>query len=804
MSGHITVKIVALSACLFAIVLQAVAGSVYRNGEIIVKFRNAAQLREWSWVSGEGRKDLSELFNQLGISEVQRFDEALSTTSFQTNDSRRQQPVYDDDDELIHSVSLLRFDTTRVASIDEAISLLSAFDEVELAEPNFLSYIQPVGEVRKAAPAAPLGEQWALEAINMPALWQMPIVNTRRPVIAIVDTGVDANHPDLQGNIANGGYNFVEKNGDVTDHHGHGTHCAGIVAARGVQVSGANPNALILPMVVADSLGSSSLWNIMLGITSAVNQGADIVSISLGCYLQSSLYRSVVNRAAEKAIVVAAAGNEGFCMHSTHRDLHGMAMPHKPCLPGAYESTIGVMATQEDGQLAIWSNFDCNGPLRGVTQEGFIGWGYQLRVPGNNILSTLPDNSYGMMSGTSMATPLAAGAISRLMQCRNFESREQMLRALIMTTRDHIDVMAAYEASEATLHPGQFKETIDNVECTFVETSDSTAELREWCLVGGEGRIGSVPYQTFTVPDVVRGLSVTALAPQAFHDCRWLTSINLGCNMETIGDQCFTGCDNLKELTFETRFPPSAPVTAFDSQHYQTVTLRNARGYAENYNTVSPWDAFINWREKELTNGSRFWETIDPQDTRMSFIIYNLTKRYAQLGDGEVSIDTLRTGSLVIPDSVRGLCVRIIGDYAFKDCKKLTAVTLPAELASIWTEAFSGCSALEAIYSPMTSPPKVLNDQVFSDYDKPTLYVPVGSRTHYTEAPTWKRFKNIQEMTFSGISDALKDKEQRTMGKHSEVYDLQGRRIAITHHPSPSTQLMKGLYIQNGRKVVVK
>ena len=844
----------------------------YRKGEVIVKFRTADAAMSARAIRSSNDTPIVELFKRMGISEVRQLADAFCASPHPNSAAARSALSHPKDwEQDIDCVSLLRFDTTRVASVEEAVALLSELDEIELAEPNTLSFIQPVcseewhlDDIFCASPRPYQGkglgqvvdnklqsnhkpqisnlksqtsnEQWWLSAINMPALWEVPIINTKRPVIAIVDTGVDTTHPDLQGNIAEGGYNFVADNEDVTDHHGHGTHCAGLAAARGLQVYGANPNALILPMVAVDSTGSASLFDIMLGITRAVNQGADIVSLSLGTYTYSALYHYVVNRAAEKAIVVAAAGNEGFCMHSTHRDLHGMATPHLPCLPGAYESTIGIMATQEDGSLTRWSNFDCNGPLRGVNQSGYIGWGYQLRVPGNNMLSTLPNGEYGYLSGTSMATPLAAGAISRLMQCRNFDSRQQMLRALIMTTRDHIDVMSAYEATDATFNPGHFTETIDGIRCDFVQTSDSTVQIGDGTGAALHPSMTNGQWSMFNVPDVVRGLAVTALAPHAFQGCSSLTSINLGCNMESIGDQCFVGCDNLQELTFETRFPPSAPNTAFQDQHYKRVTLRNAKGYFdENYSGVKPWNDFVNRRDKELATGNRFWEIIDNKGTRMSFIIYDLENGFGQVGDGDTAIDTLLAGNLVIPENVRDLSLRIIGDNAFKGCKLLKSITLPPMLVSIWNSsfaqceglqqielpqyvryigtqafasctnlrsvtltprletiesyAFSDCTALESIYLPATTPP-VINEHVFTDYDKPTLYVPVGCRETYATAPTWKRFKHIEEMTFSGI-----EAPSQSHAPHPAVYDLHGRYLG------KSLPHRKGIYIMDGRIV---
>ena len=563
-------------------------------------------------------------------------------------------------------------------------------------------------------------------------------------------------------------------------------------------------------------------------------------------------------KAAKGAIIVAAAGNDGYCMHTTHRDLHGMAIPRYANIPGAYPEVIGVMATGQDGELATWSNFDCDGPLRCTNDRS---WGYQLRVPGVNILSTLPDGKYGYMSGTSMATPMLAGAISRLLQCRNFANREHLLRALVMTSRGCIDVMGAYESTASTLHPGVFVETINGIDYTFVETSDSTAQMGNGTSPAAPA--GSVP-ASLTVPNEVRGLALTAIAPHAFQGCTALKEITLGRCVEEIGDQAFAGCTALKELAFATRFPPTCPKTAFDTSHFKTVTLRNARGYAENFNTEDPWKDFLLWKELDLTTGNRFWETIDGQNTVMTFLIYNKERGHLQVGDGERAVDSLRAGNLVIPGVVRGMEVKYICDEAFLNNNLLTNITLPSTLASIWDNAFAGCSSLtevtlpwrvfylgtkafygckkmktltfsssistigsqafvgctslEKIYIPCSEPPE-LNDNVFltnvlqinggydmnyggAVYENARLYVPYGCKSIYANAPGWKLFKHIEETWFDDIQQPMcPTTSSRSTTQPPTAYDLQGRQIKLRSGSLPP--LKQGIYIIGGRKVKI-
>ncbi len=824
-----------------------------RNGEVIVKFRSQGSMtrvrRAVAARHEQTDTPLSKALLSMGVSGAKPLvKSAASLTDSYGMDTGS------DDGLGLERVCLLSFDTTRVATVEEAMAQLSQLDDVEMVEPNYLISIQPMGEAVEETPqAARISEQWGLKAMRLTELWQKPIINTRRPVIAIVDTGVDTTHPDLKDNIAEGGYDIVNDTTIITDYHGHGTHCAGVAAAAaGGQVCGANPNALIMPIIVIGKEGTGSMFDIMLGILKAVENGADIVSLSIGGSTTSNLYHDVIKKAASRAIIVAAAGNEGYCMHTTHRDLHGMAIPRYANIPGAYYEAIGVMATDQNGELAVWSNFDCDGPLCATNGRN---WGYQLRVPGVNILSTLPDGKYGYMSGTSMATPFAAGAISRLLQCRNFDNRDMMLRALIMTTDGCIDVMRAYESNMATLFPGVFTENIDGTDYTFVQTSDSTAQMGNG--VAAATTTGNMP-AVVTVPNEVRGLSLTAIAPHAFQGCKDLREVRLGRCVEDIGDQAFVGCTNLRELAFATRFAPTCPSTAFDASHFKSVTLRNARGYAENFNTESPWKDFNSWKELELTTGNRFWEVIDNQSTTMTFLIYNKARGHLQVGDGERAVDSLYAGKLVIPAVVRGMEVKYICDEAFHNNNLLTEVTLPYTLASIWDNAFAGCSSitevklpkgvgyvgtkafsgcknmktltfspvistigsqaftecpsLESIYMPCPEPPAI-EDNVFLTrvlyvddgydidfggevYDKARLFVPYGRKAAYASAPGWKLFKHIEETWFDAIED-IPQKDSST----GVAYDLQGRKIKL--HGGSAPTLKGGIYIIGGRKVKI-
>ena len=309
---------------------------------------------------------------------------------------------------------------------------------------------KPTGGGKNISYDDPLfGQQWGLQTMKLPQLWQQPIITQKRPIIAILDTGVDIDHPDLKANIwtntkesegaedydddGNGfkddlhGWDFVNQTGRIGDWNGHGTHCAGIAAAvggNGIGIVGANPDALIMPVTVMQSDGTGDVATIIKGIDYAVANGADIISMSFGSYGESKAQEQALGRAYQKAVLVAAAGNDGKCMNHRHPE-KAQSYP-MPMYPASYTFVLGVQAMNGEGNITDWSNYDDNGPT-------YSGWGedklynYELLAPGANIESTYPGGNYKSLNGTSMATPMVAGALSRLIQSKEYANKEYLL-----------------------------------------------------------------------------------------------------------------------------------------------------------------------------------------------------------------------------------------------------------------------------------------------------------------------------------------------------------------------------------------
>lgn len=448
----------------------------YREGELIVKFKDqsAAQIKapRRTKFRTSGVNSIDATLRALGVSEVEELmplsgHQPVKRLARSFNGQTVTAPA-------MNRVYLMRYNKAKVRNVEEAVAKLSKLKDVEYAEPNRIVYALGGAEAMAAQSKAldeaqqqtaggenravsfndPLfGNQWGLQSMQIPLLWQEPFITNKRPVIAILDTGVDIDHPDLKANIwtnakeaegaeeydddGNGfnddvhGWDFVNQTGRIGDWNGHGTHCAGIAAAvggNGIGIVGANPDALIMPVTVMQSDGTGDVATIIKGIDYAVANGADIISMSFGSYGESRAEEQALGRAYQKAVLVAAAGNDGMCLNHAHPE-RGQFAP-QPMYPASYTFVLGVQAMNSEGNITGWSNYDDNGPTYTEWGEDKL-YNYELLAPGANIESTYPGGNYKSLNGTSMATPMVAGALSRLIQTKEYVNKEYLFGDLI-------------------------------------------------------------------------------------------------------------------------------------------------------------------------------------------------------------------------------------------------------------------------------------------------------------------------------------------------------------------------------------
>ena len=257
-------------------------------------------------------------------------------------------------------------------------------------------------------------DQYGLEQVKAPAAW--PASTGKGVTIAVIDTGVDLDHPDLAGKLVPG-IDLAEPNTPPDDTDGHGTHVAGIAAAvtgNGTGVAGVAPEARIMPVRVLDTLGTGETDVAIAGIRWAVDHGARVINLSLGPVVPPLFgpdpdYEAAIAYAWSKgAVVVASAGN---------LELVGAGQP------SGYSRNVKavvVTATDRDRRHPGWAN------------RADTAW--SVAAPGDDILSTLPDAAYGFKSGTSMAAPHVAG-IAALALARGFTPQQTVDRLLATATK---------------------------------------------------------------------------------------------------------------------------------------------------------------------------------------------------------------------------------------------------------------------------------------------------------------------------------------------------------------------------------
>ncbi|MFD8210000.1 S8 family serine peptidase [Streptomyces sp. NPDC059695] len=244
------------------------------------------------------------------------------------------------------------------------------------------------------------GQQWGLDALKLPDAWTT--TRGEETVIAVVDTGVDLDHPDLKDRLV-AGHDFVDGDDRPDDTNGHGTHVSGIAAAHtdnGVGGAGGAPGTRIMPVRVLGPDGSGSDADITKGIVWAADHGAHVINLSLGesglmaRLLKGGVLNQAITYATSKgAVVVAAAGNDSTALQ-----------PYEVDTP-----VLVVNAADRDGKPASFTNYGARNAVS---------------APGVDILSTLPTyrtkesltntSGYGKLSGTSMASPYVSAVAALL------------------------------------------------------------------------------------------------------------------------------------------------------------------------------------------------------------------------------------------------------------------------------------------------------------------------------------------------------------------------------------------------------
>lgn len=315
-------------------------------------------------------------------------------------------------------------------SVSNALSELKRHPDVAEVEPDYIRTISQTDDASvQSMPNDPMiSQQYALQRMQMDQAWNIN-KGSRSVVVAVIDTGVQLDHPELANRIwrnpretlngidddGNGkvddvnGWNFVSDTNNPGDDHSHGTHCSGIIAAtqnNGVGIAGV-ADVTIMALKVLSAEGSGSDSDIAAAIHYAADKGAKVISMSLGGDYPSNVGADAVAYAQSKdCVVVAAAGNDSRNSLS---------------YPAGYAGVVSVAATDSADQLADFSN---------------TGEGLAISGPGVRILSTVPGSNYQSMSGTSMACPAVAGVAALIRSANASMNAQQTIERLLGSADD--------------------------------------------------------------------------------------------------------------------------------------------------------------------------------------------------------------------------------------------------------------------------------------------------------------------------------------------------------------------------------
>lgn len=317
------------------------------------------------------------------------------------------------------------------STVEEMIYILNQNQLVEYAGPNYIARItvtpndtffnyqyalsnsgQDIG-----VPGSPQGI--ARADIKATSAWE-ETRGEEEIIIAVIDTGIDLEHPDLKDKIVSSGRDFVNDDMDATDDQGHGTFTAGIAAAEtnnNEGIAGVAWNCKILPIKAMDAEGEGYYSDLIESIVYAVDNDADIINLSLGGSAHDSALEDAVKYAVQNDVVVVAAVGppEGYDT--------GPVM-----YPAAYDDCLAVAATDYDDDRADWSNF---GPEVDVA------------APGVRIISTVPtwyfgegSIPYGFSDGTSFSCPYVAGMAALIKSEKPWMTAEQVMDVIRYSSDD--------------------------------------------------------------------------------------------------------------------------------------------------------------------------------------------------------------------------------------------------------------------------------------------------------------------------------------------------------------------------------
>lgn len=307
--------------------------------------------------------------------------------------------------------------STRGRPVDQVLAELRSDPAVEYAEPSYRVQLLDDGAIAAVGVNDPMtAGQYSLDRMRVRDAWSL--ATGTAGVVAVLDTGVQQDHPDLSGRVL-AGRDFVNNDALAADDNGHGTWVAGIIAARpndGYGIAGVSWSGTILPVKIMNSSGTGSTSALVSGIIWAADNGATVINMSVGGFPYSQAVQDAVTYAWNKgAVLVGAAGNNNR---------------EESFYPASMNNVISVSATQPQDEFSHWSSY---GPAVDVSAPG------SSVLTTNCTASTCPNPEWGShtyISGTSFAAPNVAGVVALIRATYPTWSPQQVVDRLYATVDD--------------------------------------------------------------------------------------------------------------------------------------------------------------------------------------------------------------------------------------------------------------------------------------------------------------------------------------------------------------------------------
>ncbi len=343
---------------------------------------------------------------------------------------------------------------------------------------------------------ANFNRQSHLTIINAQSAWDT-VTGDESVLIAVLDTGIEPTHPDLEDKLT-AGYNAFDDNNDTADVFGHGTAVAGTVAAitdNRIGVSGVAWDNPILPVRISDSRGRAAARTIAKSIIYATDRGAKVINISFAPIAADRTIQAATQYAfANGAIVVIASGNNGRALKSR-----------------GYETALFIGATQNARSLAEFSN---TGPFM------------DLVAPGVDIRTTLIDESYGLISGTSFSSPIVAG-VAALVISANPDLRPSTIQQILLDTAGDLGVRGWDDAFgngmvNAAAAVQQATEIIEEEDDESPEVDFLSPDNNE--SVSGKITVSVEAFDRFDIADVVLSIDGVPFATDTAKNYRFVVN----------------------------------------------------------------------------------------------------------------------------------------------------------------------------------------------------------------------------------------------------------------------------------------